>query len=163
MRRIVSAGLPSHIATFLARQLEDVSVLITFSGDDALAELRAGRTSVLFIDSDVPGLPAESVLRSLREESTLDSLPVVYCLADGDKAGQEASRQRLLREFPDIRVLLHPLSLADVSRVATMLLAPPPVAAPASTRDLHVAETGSKPQVAANSQSRRSFSFRRAS
>jgi CheY-like chemotaxis protein len=97
MRRIVSAGLPSHVASFLARQLE-VSVRITFGGDDTLAEIRGGRCGLVLLDSDLPGLPAESVLRALREDSSFEALRSMYCLAEGDKAAQEASRQRLLRE-----------------------------------------------------------------
>jgi DNA-binding response OmpR family regulator len=77
MRRIVSAALPSHVAAFRARQLEDASVLMTFSGDDALTEVRSGRSRLLLLDSDVPGLPAESVLLALREDGRFDTLGVV--------------------------------------------------------------------------------------
>lgn len=77
MRRIVSAGLPSHVAAFLARQLEDVSVLITFSGNEALTEVQSGRCGLLLLNPDVPGLPAESVLRALREDGRFDTLGVV--------------------------------------------------------------------------------------
>lgn len=121
MRRIVSAGLPSHIASFLARQLGDVSVLMTFSGDDTLTEVRAGRCGLLLLDSEIPGLPAASVLRVLAEDGASAALGIVCCLAEGDKAAQEVSRQHLLREFPS-RVLAQPLSLADVARVASQLL-----------------------------------------
>jgi hypothetical protein len=125
IRRIVSAGLPSHVASFLARQIEDVSVLMTFSGDDALTEVRTGRCSLLILDSDIPGLPAEAVLRALQEDNSLDGLKVVYCLAEAERSTQESSRQRLLRDFPGIRVLPQPLGVADVARIATQLLNTP--------------------------------------
>jgi hypothetical protein len=163
MRRIISAGLPSNVSSFLARQLEDVSVLMTFAGDDALTEMRERGCSLLLLDSGVPGLPAESVLGALREDGVFDTLPVVYCLAESDRSTQEASRQRLLREFPEVRVMLHPLSLADVSRVATTLLAPRPAAATAVTQELHISRVASQRAGAAHSQSPRAFPFRRAS
>ncbi len=122
MRRIVSAGLPSHVAAFLARQLEDVSVLMTFSGGEALIEVQSGRCGLLLLNSDVPGLSAESVLRTIREDSRFDGMDVVYCLTESDKVTQETSPQHILREFQSIRVLLHPLGLAEVARVLNMLL-----------------------------------------
>lgn len=156
MRRILSAGLPSYVASFLARQLDDVSVVMTFSGDDTLAEVQAGRSGLLLLDSDVPGLPAESVLRALREDSAFDALGVVYCLAETDKGTQEASRQRLLREYPNIRVLPQPLGMADVARVATQLLDT------RVTRDLRVIEGGPQP-FGAPIHSVPAFPLRRAS
>ncbi|CAN5698733.1 hypothetical protein BH23GEM5_BH23GEM5_29870 [soil metagenome] len=122
MRRIVSAGLPSHVAAFLARQLEDVSVLITFSGDEALTEVQSGRCGLLLLNSDVPGISAESVLRILREGSRYDGIGVVYCLAESDKATQEALSLHILREFQGIRVLRRPSGLAEISRVVNVLL-----------------------------------------
>jgi CheY-like chemotaxis protein len=122
MRRIVSAGLPSHVPAFLARQLEDVSVLITFSGDEALTEVQSGRCGLLLLNSDVPGISAESVLRILREDPQFNGFGVVYCLAESDKANQEILRQHILREFQGIRVLLHPLGLAEIARVVNVLL-----------------------------------------
>lgn len=156
MRRIVSAGLPSHVASFLARQLEDVSVLMTFSGDDTLAEVRGGRCGLVLLDSDIGGLPAESVLHTLREDSAFDGLSVVYCLAESDKAVQEASRQRLLREYPGIRVLLQPLGTTDVARTATQLLYTP------GTRDFRILESAPQP-MGAPFPSVPAFPLRRAS
>lgn len=70
-----------HIVRLIARMLRsiepDLQVQEAFSGEDALAAIRADRPDVLFLDLVMPGVDGYHLLEVLRADATLADLAVI--------------------------------------------------------------------------------------
>jgi signal transduction histidine kinase/DNA-binding NarL/FixJ family response regulator len=79
-RRVLVVDDEREIAELIAGQLAavDVNATIASSGDEALALLRSDRFDALTLDILMPGRDGFAVLREIRNDSELRSIPIVF-------------------------------------------------------------------------------------
>ncbi|MBV9773962.1 MAG: response regulator [Gemmatimonadetes bacterium] len=121
MSRVLIAGLPTGLASWLAQRLPDALVQVTYSGEDTLEELRGGDWALLVVDDSLPGLPAKEVLRWTRTEPALAGLRTIYCLEPEANGG--AALEELVSRLGADQILLHPLDRGELTRHAATLIA----------------------------------------
>jgi DNA-binding response OmpR family regulator/HPt (histidine-containing phosphotransfer) domain-containing protein len=148
------AGLPDRLAAWLAQRLDDAVVQVTYTGDDALDQLEDGTWSLLVIDAAIEGLPAEEVVRRMRGNRSLASLPVVLVAGTGEGEADEGALQRMVSELRIDRILLAPVDRGELARHAATLIARPaatePPPAESRAPSTAAAPSGQPPTSAAN-------------
>jgi DNA-binding response OmpR family regulator len=128
MHRVLLAGLPVRLATWLAQRLPGSTVEVAFTAEDALAQLRGGHWSLLLLDSAVEGLAVETVVRRVRETRGVEGIPVFVAL-DGSEGDERL--HRLVDELRVDRIFLHPLDRGELARDVADTLARQPSLSPA--------------------------------
>lgn len=118
--QVLIAGLPASLSTWLARRL-DASVEVAFDGDGAVETARTGKWSLLILDLDVPGLPAETVIQRLRERPDTSAIPVILAAEPPDERSPDRL-ERLVRQHGVERVLMHPVDRGELARQAADLM-----------------------------------------
>ena len=71
-----------EIARIVEQQGHDVSE--ASNGTQALEMLRAGKSNLVLLDLLMPGIDGFEVLRQMKADSTLSSIPVIVITAAGD-------------------------------------------------------------------------------
>ncbi|HYW10156.1 MAG TPA: response regulator [Longimicrobium sp.] len=118
--RILVAGLPASLATWLARRLDAV-VEVSFSGDDALEQLRHGDWGLLVLDAGADGLDEGNLSAQLRDRGKGAHLPMILTADPESGFGEEQIRELVHAARVD-RILLHPLDRGELARHAAALL-----------------------------------------
>ncbi len=120
--RVLVAGFPDGVASFLARQLRGVTVETAPDAAAARAELARGGWSLLLIDHDIEGGGAAGVLQAAPARP-----PTFLCLPRGSSTPPGAEMQAL----GVARAFFHPLDRqALVREAAAVLSAQTPPAGP---------------------------------
>lgn len=117
---ILVAGLPASLATWLARRLDAV-VEVSFSGEDALEQLRHGEWGLLVLDAGADGLESGNLSARLRERGHGAHLPMILTADPESGFGEEQIRELVHAARVD-RILLHPLDRGELARHAASLL-----------------------------------------
>jgi len=125
MPRILMAGLPSELTSWLAHRLAGATVLSTLDGQETLDELAKGECSLLIIDHGVSSPAAPDIVERARNEFGMSTLPVMYCL-DPDMAGE--APEEMAQRLGGAQLLFHPIDRAEIARMAarTLSLLPEP-------------------------------------
>ena len=136
MSRVLIAGFPARLATWLAQRLPGVTVEVAWQADDVLGQLRTGSWQLLVLDSAVEGLAVETVVRRLREQPGTASMPIFVALS-AEASADPDRLQRLAGELRVERILLHPLDRGELARHAEAVVArqPRPAGAAAQLAD----------------------------
>ena len=125
MSRVLIAGLPARLASWLAQRLTGATVEVAWSVEDVPDHLRHGEWALLVLDAGVEGPAVETVVRRLREQPASARLPVFVALDGG--SGEDPDRlHRLTGELGVERILLHPLDRGELARHAEAVLARQP-------------------------------------
>ena len=96
---------PEHLAQPVLRlELEGYQVDEASSAEEGLAKLRSGRHQLLLLDAELPGeRDGWSILKEIREDPDLESLPVIIFMAgqgETGKLGLYEVQGELRRPFP---------------------------------------------------------------
>jgi len=119
--RVLVAGFPDGVASFLARQLRGVTVETAPDAAAARAELARGGWSLLLIDDEIAGGGAGGVLRGG------DARPTTFlCLPRGSATPPRAEMEAL----GVARTFFHPLDRQALVREAAAVLDAPPAPLP---------------------------------
>ena len=111
--RVLVAGLPDALASFLARQLRGAAVETAADACALRAALAGGGWSLLVVDDALPGGPARALLRGG------ESLPpTLLCLSRGPDGPPPPAELEGL----DARVFFHPLDRQELVRQAAAVL-----------------------------------------
>ncbi|MDW7645419.1 MAG: response regulator [Desulfuromonadales bacterium] len=110
MKRIVIADDSSTARMFIRRCLEiiglrDETFVEAANGREALAQLKEAPTDLLVTDLNMPQMDGEALLKWIRANPKLSSLPVVVITS----AGNPAKEARLL-ELGALRVINKPVT-----------------------------------------------------
>ena len=119
MSRILIAGLPPELTSWLSHRLADVSVITTFDGQETLDELASGQCSLLIIGHEISSPAAPDVVERARNGLGMLTLPVVYCLEPG-MAGE--APKEMAKRLGISRLLFHPINREELARVAVRAL-----------------------------------------
>jgi len=86
-RRILVAEDEAPIAEVLSYNLEreGYSVMVTSRGDEVLAAIADHRPDLVLLDLMLPGLDGLDVMRELKKDPDLSSLPVIMLTAKGEE------------------------------------------------------------------------------
>ena len=125
MSRILMAGLPTELASWLEYRLAGVSVQSALNGQETLDELARGECSLLIIDHRISSPAAPYVVEQPRNGLGMLTLPVMYCLEPGMASEvPEEMAQRL----GVVRLLIPPIDREEIARLAarTLSLLPGP-------------------------------------
>lgn len=125
MSRILMAGLPTELASWLAHRLDGVSVLSTLDGQETLEELAKSECSLLIIDHGISSPAALEVVERTRYGLGMLTLPVVYCL---EPCMASDVPEQMARRLGGVRLLSHPIDREEIARLAarTLSLCPGP-------------------------------------
>ena len=121
MLRVLIAGLPDRLASWLAQRLEGVLVEVAWTPGDALDQLRRGQWSLLVVDAAVEAAGPEAFLRRMRATPGLERLPVILAY-DPQSEIDPLRTRRLVEELKIDRFLLHPLDRGELARHAAALV-----------------------------------------
>ena len=146
MHRVLIAGLPGRIASWLAERLPGATVEVSWSGDDVLDQLRTGGFSLVVLDSTVEGMGVEPLVRRIRERPETAALPVFVAMDGGAEPDQ---MHRLVDQLKVDRLLLHPLDRGELARHAAEALERQP-ASPSTPAAGSTASAGSSGAPAAH-------------
>ena len=113
--RVLVAGLPDALASFLARQLRGATVESAADAPALRAALSGGGWSLLVVDDALPGGPARSLL-CCRESRP----PTLLCLSRGPEGAPAPAE---LEGLGVARVFYHPLDRQELVRQAASVLA----------------------------------------
>ena len=122
MSRILMAGLPSELTSWLAHRLSGVAVQSTLDGQETLDELANGQCSLLIIDHGISGPPAADVVEIARHQLGMLTLPVMYCLEPGTAS---AKPEEMAQQLGLVQLLTHPLDREEIARLAANTLSLP--------------------------------------
>jgi diguanylate cyclase (GGDEF)-like protein len=112
--RVLVAGLPDALASFLARQLPGAAVETAADAAALRSALTAGGWSLLVVEDDLPGGPARALLGG-------DPLPpTLLCLSRGPEGAPPPGE---LEALGVQRVFFHPLDRQELVRQASSALA----------------------------------------
>ncbi|HEX8390723.1 MAG TPA: response regulator [Longimicrobium sp.] len=135
MLRILIAGLPASLGTWLANQLPGVTVEVAFSGQEALDMLRADGARLLVLDGAVEDPAAGAVVRRIRADERLAELPVLYTMEMDASTVKEADLRRLVTELHVDELLFQPVDRSELLRAVSRLVQVAPAERPAAPPD----------------------------
>ncbi|HYH83808.1 MAG TPA: response regulator [Longimicrobium sp.] len=130
--RVLVAGFPDGVASFLARQLRGATVETAADAGAACAELARGEWSLLLLDGEIPGGGADGVLRA-----GAPAPPTFLCLPRGGGAPRAD-----LQALGVTRTFFHPLDRQALVREAAAVLGTPSASRPAAEPGAHPAAEG---------------------
>jgi len=123
MSRILMAGLPVELTSWLEHRLGGVSVLSTHDGQETLDELAKGECSLLIIDNGIANPAAPDVVKQARCGQGMSTLPVAYCLGPGMASDVF---EQMAQPLGAVRFLSHPIDREEIARLAAQTLSLPP-------------------------------------
>ena len=115
MSRILMAGLPPELTSWLAHRLSGVSVPSTFDGQETLDELAKSECSLLIIDHGISNPAAPDVVERARCGLGMLTLPAAYCLGPG-MAGDVF--EQMAQPLGVVRFLSHPIDREEIALLA---------------------------------------------
>lgn len=119
MARILIAGLPPELTSWLEQRLTGVLVQSTLDGQGTQDELAKNDCSLLIIDHGIASPAAPDVVERARNGLGMLTLPVMYCLEPGMVGGApEGMSHRLGAD----QLLFHPIDREEIARLAARTL-----------------------------------------
>ncbi len=121
--RVLIAEDEPHIVESLSFVLEreGCAVRAALDGEAALRELRAGATDLLILDLMLPRMNGFEVLKAVKADPALKSIPVIVLTAKG-----QAHDRRLVEAIGAEGFMTKPFSNREVVERVRQLAAPPP-------------------------------------
>jgi len=126
MSRLLLAGFPEDLSSWLQGALSSVSLTVAPTAADAAEALRQGDWGLVVLEGDLPDGGALGVLKQLRADPRHSRLPVMVCVA---RDLPQSALQAFVGELGVAQLLFHPLNRDEMRRQIASLLRLP-LAAP---------------------------------
>ncbi|HVC32807.1 MAG TPA: response regulator [Chloroflexota bacterium] len=113
MARVLVAGLPDDVVSFLEKRLASSRVQLVVGVEDVLRHLVDGESSLLVVDHQFAASTTPNLISRIRSQVGLKHLPIV-CTLDRDLA--DDLPRHLVRDLGVNQIMFHPVDREELAR-----------------------------------------------